>query len=308
MKLEEARQRYLNELTMKGLTLKTIKAKIRLIGLFHEQLNSQEIQAVESITEADIGHFLTQRYYQMNRYGRQNSAKARSREIGTLKDYFECLTQRDILTKNPAKTIQPVRSTGVRLPKDILSKHELRKLFKLPDSGTLGGYRDRMILELLYATGIRRAELCCLKLADINLSQQHILVREGKNKKDRVVPVNDTALHYIATYLNEIRPSLAKRECPDNLVLSSTGKAVRSAGLNALLNPYLKAVSPKKELTIHSLRHTVATHLLQRGMKLRHVQELLGHESMETTVRYVQLSLKDLQKEYRRCHPRELGV
>ena len=305
MNLEEARQNYLNELTMKGLTLKTIKAKLRLIGLFHEQLTTQGIQAVTAITEADIGVFLTQRYYQMNRYGRQNSAKARSREIGTLKDYFSCLLQRDIVAINPPKTIQPVRSTGMRLPKDILSKHEILKLFKLPDTATLYGYRDRMILELLYATGMRRAELCSLKIQDIRFAEKQIVIREGKNKKDRVVPVNETALHYLDTYLKGIRPSLAKKNSPDNLVLSRKGNAIRSDALNELLNPYLKAVSSKKELTIHSLRHTVATHLLQRGMKLRHVQELLGHQSLETTVRYVQLSLKDLQKEYRRCHPRE---
>jgi integrase/recombinase XerD len=305
MNLLAGEQIYLERLLLRGLQEKTIKAvKVILNDLF-ESLYRQGIADLVKVKKTMLKEYLEERYYYINRYGKQNGIRVRNKEISTVKDFFSSLYDLEYLKDDPARKLGRIREPSLCLPKDILTKAELLKLFRLPDVKSKLGYRDRVILEVLYSTGIRRAELCSLKVEDINYIEGTVFISKGKGGKDRVVPIGKKALSFVKHYVKNIRPGLVKHKNIANLILSYTGRFVVPKNLNDMLKKYIKTINKNKEITIHSLRHTYATHLLQKGMKLRYVQELLGHENMNTTIRYLHLNIKDLQTEYRKCHPRE---
>ncbi len=281
---------------------------IKCIRKFVICLLKQGLEYTNEIGLKQIKAYLRERYYHINAKGRQNQSNTRNREISRIRQYLRYLYEKEYISEPLAEKVELVKEARLVIPKDILNKRELLKLFKIPDTGTNPGYRDRMIFELLYATGMRRAELCRLKPEDIDFEAKVVFIREGKGRKDRVVPVCETALKYASHYIKYVRPYLKKVVKQDKaLVLSVNGKAIKPDKLNGLLEDHFIKARFKKKVTIHSLRHTVATHLLQKGMPLRQVQEFLGHEDLNTTAKYLHLQIKDLQREYKRCHPREMG-
>jgi integrase/recombinase XerD len=270
-------------------------------------LDSIKINDVTQITEEINRGYLKERFYYINQYGRQNSTGYRNKEIAVIKNFLKYLEDETIIDQNLSAKLYHYKMPSNNIPKDILTKRELLKLFAMPDIKTNLGYRDRIIMEILYATGMRRSELKNLKVQDINFKDKTIFIQQGKGLKDRVVPINDTALKFIENYINHVRPEIlkqAKTAKTDRLIVHPrTGKINSGNTINDILNPYFKKL--KKKITVHSFRHTFATHLLQNGMTLRHVQVLLGHTKLDTTIRYLQLHLKDLQREYKKYHPRE---
>ena len=285
-----------------------IKQGYQLKTLF-KFLIKKGISLIETITENLLKAYLKERYYHLNSKGRQNVTDSRNVEIKALRSFFKTLNEAEVIETNPAENITLLRSSKAQLPKDILTKSELRKIFKQADTSTILGYRDRICLELLYATGMRRNELRNLDLNDLNLNEKTIHIRQGKGGKDRIVPINETTKTYLKQYISEIRPKLSagcsKNKDPNALILGQEGTRLRGEMLGYLISNCIKKANLKKRISTHSFRHTVATHLIQAGMPIRQVQVLLGHKLLDTTARYLQLSIRDLQKEYRRSHPRE---
>jgi len=201
---------------------------------------------------------------------------------------------------NPAKDVPlPARR---RLPRAI-GQGDVRRLLDAPSTGTLVGQRDRAVLELLYGTGLRLTECVRLDLADVDLTGGTVLVRNGKGRKDRFVPVTGRARAAIETYLREARPGLTEREDDRSLFVSRHGTRLGGMSIRAMVRRYGLSVGVK--LSTHVLRHSYATHLLQGGADVRHVQELLGHKDVSTTALYTKVDTSTLAKVLRRCHPRE---
>ena len=303
MTIQEAEQFYLTNLKLKNCAKNTIAIRQYGLKLFSKFLATKKISKVQTIDSQLLAEYLNQRYYTINQYGKQNKAVTRNLEIGPVKGLLRLLYEKQIIATDLSIQVEYVKAPQQTLPNVILSKQEVRQLLALPDVQTPLGYRDRMMLEILYATGLRRNELLNLRLADIDFEQATIRIQQGKGGKDRIVPVNQTALKFIQNYIRVIRPGLVKDGNHDYLLVNYLGNRLRGS-LNKILAPYLKKVS-KKSVHIHTLRHTVATHLLKRGMALRHLQEFLGHSCLESTTRYLQLEISDLQDECRRYHPRE---
>ena len=303
MTIQEAEQFYLTNLKLKNCAENTIAIRQYGLKLFSKFLATKKISKVQTIDSQLLAEYLNQRYYTINQYGKQNKAVTRNLEIGPVKGLLRLLYEKQIIATDLSIQVEYVKAPQQTLPNVILSKQEVRQLLALPDVQTPLGYRDRMMLEILYATGLRRNELLNLRLADIDFEQATIRIQQGKGGKDRIVPVNQTALKFIQNYIRVIRPGLVKDGNHDYLLVNYLGNRLRGS-LNKILAPYLKKVS-KKSVHIHTLRHTVATHLLKRGMALRHLQEFLGHSCLESTTRYLQLEISDLQDECRRYHPRE---
>lgn len=288
----------------------TIAVNMRGIRNFVIDLVKIGVEFAEDLKLSHIKRYLTDRYYHLNSKGKQNQPSSRNREISRIRQYLRFLHEKEYVAQDFAPDIELVKESKLTIPKDILTKRELFKLFNQPDTASIYGYRDRMIFELLYATGMRRSELCKLRPDDIDFENKTVFIREGKGKKDRVIPVCDTALKYVSHYLKYVRPYLKVKSQKgavqdEELVLSTKGKAIKPNKLNDLLEDHFKNAKFKKKVSIHSLRHTVATHLLQKGMPLRQVQEFLGHVDLNTTAKYLHLQIKDLQREYKKCHPRE---
>lgn len=307
MTLETAKRLFLEQLKKKGYSQTTIVSKRYLLDAFMKHLKQSKVTEVESVTEAHIRGYVRQRYYHMNAKGKQNIPETRNNEIEVVKQLFCFLTAKEHLAKDPAQKIEYIKEPKVQIPKDVMTRLELEKLFKQADTQSVLGYRDRVCMELLYGCAMRRREVTSLNMADINLKDQLIHIRKGKGQKDRMVPVNETAMQYLGHYIHYIRPKLQSKPT-EALIVSENGTRLHYAAMSERLRQYICRCKFKKKITMHSFRHTCATHLIQRGMPVRQVQELLGHKQLDTTIRYLQLSIKDLQREYRKSHPRERDI
>ncbi|MFQ5828932.1 MAG: tyrosine recombinase XerC [Candidatus Methylomirabilia bacterium] len=228
-------------------------------------------------------------------HGRGLSRSSIGRKLATLRSCLRFLTRRGVLKRNPAREVGSPKLPH-RLP-SFLPVDEAWALFQSPAPGSARGKRDRAILELLYATGVRVEELCRLDVVDLDRAQGTIRVF-GKGSKERIVPVGDRALEAVDTYLQARPPGNAPvflNRRGGRLTVRSVHRIVRASGRAAGL---ARPVSP------HTLRHTFATHLLDAGADLRLIQDLLGHSRLSTTQRYTHVSADRLMAVYDAAHPR----
>ena len=220
--------------------------------------------------------------------------------LSTLKDFFRWLTKQNVILHNPASELELPRMEK-RLPTAALSLAQVEMLLAIPNITDPLGVRDRAMLELFYSCGVRRAELCRLELADLNSERRTLTIRRGKGKKDRVAPVGARAVAWIERYLKEVRPRLCLDTRTPALFLTGYGEAFNPDVLSRMVAAWMKQSGLKG--SCHLLRHTCATHMLEGGADIRYIQQLLGHEKLETTAIYTEVSIKQLQEVHARCHP-----
>ncbi len=248
--------------------------------------------------------------YQMNLYqkekkrGGKYAAATQHGRLSSVLRFFTWLQQNEKILINPGSTIQ-LPKVPKRLPRNILSQREINKLLKAPDITTHLGLRNRAMLETLYSTGIRNMELRNLTLADINAADSWLTIRQGKGSKDRVVPLGKAALHFIELYLERTRPYFAGKKNIDILFVTQHGEKLHHDTVNQIIEHAAKKAKIKRNVSAHAIRHTCATLMLKGRASIRHIQELLGHESLASTERYTKVEITDLKKVHERCHPRE---
>ena len=255
--------------------------------------NSQA--SLKSITPSDIREFL------LSLHNQGLSSRSIARSLSSLKSFFKYLVAENLIGENPVETLETPKIWR-KLPKTI-SLNQVESLLNQPDVDTSLGLRDKAMLEVLYATGVRVSELISLKLNDLNL-EVGFLRSYGKGGKERVIPLGEVAQSYLKAYLAEGRPKLLKgTSCPALFISQRKGPMTRQAFWKILKHYVLKAgisitVSP------HTLRHAFATHLLERGADLRSVQQMLGHSDISTTQIYTHVVQKRLREVFEKCHPR----
>jgi integrase/recombinase XerD len=203
---------------------------------------------------------------------------------------------------NPASELELPRPEK-RLPQEVLTLSEIERLLAVPDTGDPLGVRDRAMLELFYSTGIRRTELCRLELSDVNTERRTAHVRQGKGKKDRMVPVGCRAVQWLERYLTEVGPRLCLDTRTQALFLTGYGDAFNPDMVSRMVAAWLEQAGLKRKGCCHALRHSCATHMLENGADIRFIQQLLGHEKLDTTAIYTEVSIKQLQEVHARCHP-----
>jgi len=232
--------------------------------------------------------------------------------LGGVMNFFAWLCKRHILEANPASELELPRPEK-RLPVEALSLTEVESVLSQPNILDPLGIRDRAILELFYSTGIRRSELARLEVFDLNREKRLLRIRLGKGRKDRVVPVGQRALRWIEKYLDDVRPLLVMpvlggvegNAAGQALFLSGYGEAFNPDVLGRKVVKYIEAANTGHKGGAHLFRHTCATHLLEGGADIRYIQQLLGHEKLETTAIYTEVSIIQLQAVHDRCHPAE---
>jgi integrase/recombinase XerD len=222
--------------------------------------------------------------------------------LGTVKDWFRWLTRQNVILHNPASELEMPRMEK-RLPTAGLSCAQVAALLAVPNIFDPLGLRDRAILELFYSCGLRRTELCRLGLTDFNAERRTLHVRQGKGHKDRVVPVGEQAAAWIERYLLEVRPRLCLDTRTSALFLTGYGGPFNADVLSRQVSAMMEKAGLGGRGSCHLLRHTCATHMLEGGADIRYIQQLLGHESLETTAIYTEVSIRQLQEVHRRCHP-----
>ena len=194
------------------------------------------------------------------------------------------------------------------LPKEPLSSKEVKLMLEAPDLRKPLGIRDRAILETFYSSGIRANEMCCLTLLDVDLENGLLFIREGKGKKDRMVPLGKHACYFIKAYLEMVRPGmLAKGKAPlktNRLWISRKGNAISKSEITFLVRGYRLKAGIEKQVTAHSFRRTLAVELIRNECDFLAVKEILGHSRSETTLRYCALSGVELKEVLKKCHPR----
>lgn len=231
----------------------------------------------------------------------QYASRSIARKLACLKSFFRYLRRMHVVDANPASTVVAPKLER-RLPR-TLDERSVARLMEQPDRTCAPGARDAAILEILYSSGIRLSELIGLRVADIDFANGTIKVT-GKGSKQRIIPFGAKARTALRDYL-ALRDGLASPARPvPNAFLSARGLPMSPKGVNRLMNRYIAMVSEIEKRSPHVLRHTFATHLLNRGADLRAVKELLGHESLSTTQLYTHVSVDHLRKVYAQAHPK----
>ncbi|MFC6348031.1 site-specific tyrosine recombinase XerD [Vagococcus carniphilus] len=282
----------------RGLSENTIQSYRRDLKQYDLFLKERNISTLEEIDRYIVLDFL-------EKLRNENKSSATIiRMVSTLRKYHQFLRQERFTDNDPMQHIDTPKKVQT-LPK-TLSIKEVEKIIESPDTSTVLGIRDRAILEVMYATGLRVTELITLKLDDLHLSLG-LLQTLGKGDKERIIPLGDVAIKWIEIYLEKSRPELNAKNTKENppfLFLNYKGEGFSRQGIWKNLKVYVVEAGIEKEVTPHTLRHSFATHLLENGADLRVVQELLGHADISTTQIYTHISKKRMADVYKTYFPR----
>ncbi len=234
----------------------------------------------------------------MLRRGRTPSTATRN--VATLRCFYQCLIQNKMASGNPAREVK-LEKTEKTLPQ-FLTSAEIDLLLSQPATGDVKGCRDKAMIELLYATGIRVSELIALNVEDVSLRGGYLICQRGK--ADRTIPIYASAVHAIQEYVTRYRSLLVSPETGQALFLNLYGKRMTRQGFWKIIKSYAEQAGIQKEITPHTLRHSFALHLLENGADLKDIQEMLGHSDISSTQVYVQLLNSRFKDVYNNCHPR----
>lgn len=288
---------YLHYLTIeRGLTENTKKSYQRDLLQYLSFLQKQKIADWQEVDRFTVVIFLQE----LKEGGRSNATIARM--ITSLRRFHQFLRQERYTDHDPMQHIDSPKKQQ-KLP-DTLSLGEVEKLLATPDTNETLGLRDRAILEVMYATGLRVSELINLKLNDIHL-EMGLLQTLGKGDKERIVPLGEIAIKWVRRYLAEARPYLTRKNLEEpHLFVNNHGSGLSRQGIWKNLKAIVQKAGIYKTVTPHTLRHSFATHLLENGADLRTVQELLGHADISTTQIYTHITKKRMTDVYKQYFPR----
>lgn len=235
---------------------------------------------------------------------RGRTAATIARKLAAIKAFYRFMITENYLQSDPAEAVE-AGTKGVHLPK-VLTEPEIQALLEAPDISTAEGLRDRTMLEMLYATGMRVSELVTVKAASVNLDMRYVIAF-GKGSKERIVPLGSVAITYLRKYLTEGRNHFLKEneKDPETLFLGLGGQGLTRQRVWEIIKQYGRQAGITKMISPHVLRHSFATHLLDNGADLRSVQEMLGHADISTTQIYTHLTNKRLRSVYEKAHPRK---
>jgi integrase/recombinase XerD len=296
------RDAYLESLAARNYSENTLESRVDALKVFLSWAAERELSQAAQITRPMLEAY--QRW--LSKYtkadGKRLGWSTQRARLSAIKDWFRWLTKRDVILHNPASELEMPRQEK-RLPGAALSPVQLAALMALPNVADPLGMRDRAMLELFYSTGMRRVEVCRLELPDFNAQRGTIHVRKGKGKKDRMVPVGEQAIFWIEKYLVHARPRLCLDTRTQAVFLTGYGGPFHPDVLSRYVSKWMKEAGLHGKGSCHMLRHTCATHMLEGGADIRYIQQLLGHESLETTAIYTAVDIRKLQEVHARCHP-----
>ena len=297
--------RFLDRCRMLQRTEKAVRSHWHGLKYFLRWAQERDLAYPHQIT-----HSILQGYQRwLWRYRKVNdkplSVSSQRGRLSAVKTFFSWLCREHVIEANPASDLELPRSEK-KLPIEALSVTQVEAILSLPPIADPLGLRDRAILELFYSTGIRRTEMARVALADLNREKRILWVRFGKGRKDRVVPVGQRALTWAEKYIEDVRPLLLVDPDQKALFLTGYGEAFNADVLGRRVHDYIvKAGIAREGIGPHLLRHTCATHMLEGGADIRFIQQLLGHEKLETTAIYTEVNIDQLQAVHARCHPAE---
>ncbi|WIG97396.1 site-specific tyrosine recombinase XerD [Myxococcus sp. SDU36] len=279
----------------RGLSGKTVDAYAADINVYFEDLRARGVSDVTRARQEDVSAHLAA-------LGKRGVGKrSQARHLAALRGFHRFLVAERMADKDPTEDLDTPRSPR-KLP-SFLTLEEVEQLLAAPDERTSTGVRDKAMLEVLYATGLRVSELCGLGINDVQLTAGY-LVAKGKGAKERLVPLGSVAIEKVQAYLTQSRPVVLGRRKSQALFVTPRGSGFTRQGFWKLLKRYALKAGIAKPLSPHKLRHSFATHLVERGADLRAVQQMLGHADLATTQIYTHVNAARLRSVYDEFHPR----
>lgn len=287
----EGYEKWLN--SEKNAAVNTLCSYLRDVKQFLSYLSASDL-LVEQVNQRTMEQYV--KY--LTAHGKSQATITRN--IASLKSFYTYLMVSGFVTSNPAKSITPIKAER-KLPQ-ILTSKEVDLFLEQPDCTDAKGYRDKAMLELLYATGIRVSELINLDLSNLNLFAS--VIRCESRGKERLIPLYPSAVRALAEYVEKVRPQMVEQPDEQALFVNLNGRRMSRQGFWKIIKYYQEKAGIKKEITPHTLRHSFAAHLLENGADLRSIQEMLGHADISSTQIYTQVVGQKLKDVYAKAHPR----
>jgi integrase/recombinase XerD len=293
---------YLAHLELVNLSKWTIINHENALQFFLAWCNERGIGRATEVTRQMILQYQRYVFHERKDDGNPLGFTTQLKRVSSVIGMFKWLTRENVIPFNPATEID-LPKVPHRLPRYVLSPEEVDAVMSQPDLTDAIGVRDRAMLEILYSTGMRRGELMNLKLFDLDLDRGTIIVREGKGRRDRIIPIGERAIGWMQKYLSDVRPWFAND--PDSMVvfLSHRGAPLSRNQISYTVRQYLKASGTGKQGACHLFRHAMATAMLENGADIRYIQQMLGHKSLQTTEIYTHVSIRKLKEIHAATHP-----
>lgn len=287
-----------------GYSADTVRARRVALRRFVGWCAERTLDDPRAITKPILERYQRGLFYHRKADGKPLTLGTQHGCLAPVKTFFKWLSRENHILYNPASELV-LPKPSKRLPRTLLSVADVEAILNEAEPAGAQGLRDRAMLETLYSTGLRRMELPALAIYDIDLTRRLVFVREGKGRKDRVVPLGERACAWLEKYLVEARPQLLAAPC-DALFVSDYGEPVTPVWVADKVKRYMEFAGIRKPGATHLLRHACATHMLENGADIRYIQELLGHSNLATTEIYTHVSIEKLQQIHTATHPAKL--
>ena len=301
MDFECVTQRYLNNLQVNHYSPQSLAAHQYRLCFFFRFIQAQNKQRLDEIEHLDVINFLVYlRNYKSKTTGKPLRGASINAIAGALRTFFEYLFAHDLLLKDLTAAI-PAQTRAHELPKHILSHEEIKSICAVIAADRFIGYRDRLIMEILYNSGMRIHEALGLKTGDIDFPARSIRVK-GKGRRERVVPITEALYSFLINYLHRVRPYFIKEFNADYLILTIAGKQMSVQNMIKRFRSYGREAGLSCHLTTHMFRHAFSVHLLKEGCDIVFISRLLGHQQLQTTEIYTQIENRELRSKLKRYH------
>lgn len=300
-------RRYLEDLGVRNYSPRTIETREAFLRYFVQWCTDRALTRPQQIDRPILERYQRHLFYYRKADGEPLTTRSQHARIIPLRHWFRWLTRQGHVLYNPAADLELPRLEK-RLPKAILTAKEAEAVLAVPEIGTTAGLRDRAILETFYSTGIRRLEMVGLSVHSIDRERGTVMIRQGKGKKDRMIPIGERALAWIEAYKAGARPELVTGRDDGTLFISPWGDAFSPNAMTSLVRHYVERSGVGKKGACHLFRHTMATLMLENGADIRFIQAMLGHAELSTTEIYTQVSIQKLKAIHTATHPGKLAV
>lgn len=297
---------YLEWLSVRQYAASMLESRKRHLLGFVGWCEERGVERFERVSRAILERYQKWLFTYRKANGKPLGVTTQYTRLSGIKAFLRWATRCQLLEVNPAADLTMPRLPD-RMPREVLTVREVELVLQQPDVRDVYGLRDRAILEVLYSTGIRRGELCTLLMHDVDVERGTLLVREGKGRRDRMVPLGKRAMEWVDRYLAKSRPQLVVDPDPLLLFLSRFGEGLSLDSASALASGYIEAAQVGKKGSCHLFRHSVATAMLENGADIRFIQALLGHRGLDTTAMYTRVAIGKLKEIHTATHPAEAG-
>jgi integrase/recombinase XerD len=287
---------------VRGYSEVTIHRRFNNLRIFFDWCELRSLTRPQDVTLPVLERYQKHLFHYRGANGKPLSLRSQHIYLSTLRAYFLYLARKNHILNNPAADMD-LPKFGRQVPRHILTSQEAETILNTPDIKTLKGLRDRAILETFYSTGIRRFELVKLNLYDLERTQGTVMVKEGKCRMDRVIPIGSRALAWVQKYLREVRPVFVREPDEGAMFLQPDGARMTPSTLSHIVAKYVNKSGVRKSGSCHMFRHTMATLMLEGGADVRFIQQMLGHARLETTTIYTHVSIEKLKEVHRETHP-----